>query len=151
MGGVGMNCGFDREIIQKYADNSIDPLEFIFLKEHINYCGECRRELDIVMTLENELDNYFEKAPETGSLDFLITELVDECISGLNKREKLKHVLSKSIKTGNNIMGNSVKFIKYIPGSKLLGKGIKKTVSAAGNLLVSIVEDKVGKIMANLR
>ena len=82
-----MSCGFDREIIQKYADNTIDPLELIFLKEHINYCGECRNELETLMALENELESFFDNEPKAVDMGLMITTLADDCMKGLNKRE----------------------------------------------------------------
>lgn len=146
-----MSCGFDREIIQKYADNTIDPLEFIFLKEHINYCDECRKELDLVMTLENEMYKFFDDDIQERNLDLMITNLVDDCMYGLNKREKLKYALNRSLEIGSGIMDNSLRFVGYIPGSKHVGKGIKKTVSIAGNLLASIARKSVGKLLNNVR
>ena len=146
-----MSCRFDREIIQKYADNTIDPLEFIFLKEHINYCGECRKELDMVMTLENQLAKLFDDDYGVRDLDLLIPKLVDNCMSEVNKREKVKYTINRGIEIGSGIMGNSLRFIGHIPGSKLMGKGIRKTASITGNLVVSIVRKEFGKLITNAR
>lgn len=130
-----MSCGFDREIIQKYADNTIDPLELIFLKEHINYCGECRNELETLMALENELESFFDNEPKTVDMGFMITTLVDDCMKGLNKREKLKYMLDRGVKMGGRIMGNSLNCVKYIPGSRAVSKGTKRALLFAGNLI----------------
>jgi len=151
LGGAEMNCGFDREIIQRYADNTIDPLEFIFLKEHINYCGECRKELDMVMTLENELYKFFDDDSEIRNLDMNITRLVDDCMYELNKREKLKYTLNRSIEFGRKVADNSLKFAKYIPGTKIIGKGAKKAALFTGNLMKSLVKKEVEKLLTNLR
>lgn len=132
-----MSCGFDREIIQKYADNTIDPLEFIFLKEHINYCGECRNELDMFMTLENELYKFFDEDSEVSDMDLNIAGLVDDCMGELNKREKLKYALNRSIKLGKGILDNSARFAGFLPGSKYIGRGVRRTASFAGNLMKS--------------
>ena len=146
-----MSCVFDKEIIQKYADNTIDPLEFIFLKEHINYCGECKKELDLVMTLENELDKFFDDNPKVSDLDLLITQLVDDCMYEVNKREKLKYMINRGIQMGSGIMDNSLRFIEYLPGSRRIGKGFRKTASITGNLLISFIKKKVGKHLVNVR
>lgn len=146
-----MSCRFDREIIQRYADNTIDPLEFIFLKEHINYCGECRKELDLTVTLENEMGKLFDDAYEERNLDLLITELVDDCMYEVNKKEKLKYIINRGIRMGSGIMDNSLRFIKYIPGSKRIGKGVRKTASATRNLLASAAKNKVGKLLVNVK
>ncbi|KUO74933.1 MAG: hypothetical protein APF77_17875 [Clostridia bacterium BRH_c25] len=146
-----MSCGFDREIIQKYADNTIDPLELIFLREHINYCGECRKELNMVMTLENELEKFFDDDSGVRELDLLINKLVDNCMYELNKREKLKYVLNRGMKLGSSIMNNSIKFMKYIPGRRYVAKGVKKTASKTRNLLTAIVKKRVGELLDSVR
>lgn len=146
-----MSCGFDREIIQRYADNNIDPLELIFLKEHINYCGGCRKELELVMALESELDNIFDEDFDLKNLDILVTKIVDDCMSQLNKREKLKYLLGKSMKTGKTVVNDTVRLAGHIPGMRYLGKGVRKTGSIAGNMLISIVKRKVEKLIADLR
>lgn len=130
-----MSCEFDREIIQKYADNTIDPLEFIFLKEHINYCVECRNELEMVMALENELYKFFVDDSEVGDLESMITTLVDDCMRELNKRERLKYMLNSGMQIGSRIMVNSLKFLKFIPGSKAVSKGTRRTASFTGKLI----------------
>ena len=37
-----MSCKFDKDLIQNYVDNTIDPLELIVLKEHIAVCQDCK-------------------------------------------------------------------------------------------------------------
>lgn len=146
-----MSCRFDREIIQKYADNTIDPLEFIFLKEHISYCEECRKELDLVMTLENEMDKFFNDNYELKDLDLSITKLVDNCMYEVNKTEKLKYIINMGIRMGNGIIDNSLRFINYVPGSKRIGKGVRKTASITRNILVVTAKNKIGKLLANVK
>jgi hypothetical protein len=146
-----MSCAFDKGIIQKYADNTIDPLEFIFLKEHINYCEECRKELDMVMTLENALEKFFEGDSEEKDLELFITSLVNDCMCELNKREKLKYTLKKTIEIGSGIMDNSLRFVGYIPGSRGVGKGVMRTASAAGNFITTLTKKEIGRILTNLR
>lgn len=146
-----MSCGFDREIIQKYADNTIDPLEFIFLREHINYCGECRKELDLSMTLENELNKFFDDDSGVKDMDIMITRLVEDCMSGLNKREKLKYALNRARRIGRGIMDNSLKFTEYIPGRKAIGKGAQKTALITGNFVKSIVKKEIKKLIYSFR
>lgn len=146
-----MSCGFDREIIQKYADNTIDPLEFIFLNEHINYCDECRKELELVMALENEMDKFFDDDCDLADLDLLITRLVNDCICEVNKTEKLKYIISRGIRMGSGIIDNSLRFIKYIPGRKHIAKGVRNTASITRNILAAAVKNKIGKFLANVR
>lgn len=146
-----MSCIFDKDIIQKYADNTIDPLEFIFLKEHIKYCGECREETELVMTLENGLEKFFADDQGSGDLDLVINKLVDQCMYEVNKREKLKYLLNRGIKLGSGIMNDSLRFIEYIPGRRSVNKGVKKTASGAGGLLKALLKKETGKLFASIR
>lgn len=145
-----MSCLFDKDIIQKYADNTIDPLEFIFLKEHVSYCEECRKEMDLAMTLENSLEKFFVADPGVSELELMISSLVDDCMYELNKREKLKYILKKGMKTGRNIIDNSLRFFSYIPGSKKMNKGVKKTASGAGGLLKAFLKKEAGKLLESI-
>jgi hypothetical protein len=142
-----MSCCFDKEIIQKYADNTIDSLEFIFLKEHINYCEQCRKELDLVMTLENELYKFYDEEPDTGKLDLLITELVDTCMHEVNNRGRLKALLDGSIRTGSSIAKNTLRFVNYLPGRKRMEKKAKKTASAIGSLMVKGIRKRLTELL----
>lgn len=145
-----MSCCFDKEIIQKYADNTIDPLEFIFLKEHMNYCGECRRELDLVMTLENQLSKFFDDDSEVKELDLLITKLVYDCMDEVEKNKKLKYAINKGMEIGSHIVDNSIRFVEYIPGSKRMSKGVKKTASFTRDMLKTLVKKEVGKLWESI-
>lgn len=141
-----MSCGFDRELIQKYADNSIDPLEFIFLREHMNYCGECRRELDLVMTLERELEKFFDEDVNTEKLDYMIAKLVDDCIDEVERKHRLKYAFASGVRLGSRIMGYSTRFVGFLPGSKKVGKGAAKTASKTGGFLKELVKKKIGRL-----
>ena len=145
-----MSCGFDRTLIQEYVDNTIDPLEFIFLKEHINYCGECKRELDMFMTLENELEKFFDDSPVAKDLDLMVESLVDDCMYELNRREKPWYAMKKSMEMGSRIMKNSIKFMEYIPGGKRVSRRAKKTFSNTGSLMAGLVKKGASKLLHNI-
>ena len=102
----------------------------------------------MVMTLENELYKFFDDDSEIRNPDMNIARLVDDCMYGLNKREKLKYTLTRSIKFGKKVADNSLKFAGYIPGSKIICKGAKRTASYTGNLIKSLVKKEVKKLLA---
>lgn len=145
-----MSCMFDKDIIQKYADNTIDPLEFIFLKEHIGYCEECRRETELAMALESSLESFFSKAPGEGSLDSVIAGVVDDCMYELNRGEKLKFILNKRLVLSGSVFGNSLRFFSLIPGSGRVKKGMKRAVSGAGGYLKSFLKKEAEKLLEEL-
>ena len=142
-----MSCLFDKTIIQKYADNTIEPLEFLFLKEHIGYCEECRRETELTMALENSLEKFFAENAGTVSFETMIVNLVDDCMYEVNRREKLKYVLKKRIEVCGSIIDNSKRFFAFIPGSKRINKGVKKTASGVGGFLAAFLKKKIVKLL----
>lgn len=141
-----MSCKFDKEIIQKYVDNVIDPLEQIFLKEHIKYCEECRNEIELLMTAERELDIFFDNGAECKDLEFIINSVVDDCIKDVEKR----NVFKLTIQTGKKIVSDSVKFVDFLPGSKYVKKGLKAAASKSGSLVSSAVRKQVRKLITNI-
>jgi hypothetical protein len=141
-----MSCKFDKEIIQKYVDNVIDPLEQIFLKEHVKFCEECRNEIELLMTVERELDDFFNNSVECKDLEFIINSVVDDCIKDIEKR----NVLKLTIQSGKKIASNSVKFITFIPGSRYVKKGLKTVAAKSGSLVSSVVRKQVRKLITNI-
>lgn len=140
-----MSCKFDKEIIQKYIDNTIDPLEQVFLKEHTRYCEECRNELDFLMTAENELDKFFGGGIELNELDIVINRIVDDCLEEIEDRSRLR----QSIKMGKSIAANSSRFVDFLPGSKYVKKGVKAAASKSGSLISSMMRKKIKKLMTS--
>jgi hypothetical protein len=146
-----MSCKFDKDIIQRYADNTIDPLELIFLKEHINSCDECKKDIDLAMKLENSLDKFFSEDPGVSDLGLMITQLVDDCMYELSRREKLKYTLNKGMKMGSSIIDNSVRFIKYFPGSKRMNNSVKKSAAGAGGFLKNLMKKEAERLIESFR
>lgn len=139
-----MSCRFDKELIQKYIDNTIDPLEQLFLKEHVKCCAECSRDLELLMTAENELDKFFDSRIESKDLDFMIQTVVDDCIEELESS-----MLKRSIRMSREIASNSSRFVDYLPGIKYAKKGVKKAASKSGDLISAMVKKRIRKLLAN--
>lgn len=142
-----MSCLFDKSIIQKYADNTIEPLEFIFLKEHVGYCEECRKEAELDMALENSLGKFFADDSGKVSLELMIADLVDDCMYEVNRREKLKYVMKKRLEVCGSIIDNSKRFFTFIPGSKRINKRVKRTASGVGASLAALLKKKAIKLL----
>lgn len=41
-----MGCSFDKNILSRFARGKIEPLEKVFMEEHIKKCSECRSYLE---------------------------------------------------------------------------------------------------------
>lgn len=142
-----MSCLFDKDLIQKYADNTIDPLEYVFLKEHIGYCEECRKETEYSMALEGRLESLFSSVPGEGSLGSVIAGLVDDCMYELNWREKFKYAMGKRIAVSKSVLNNSIRFFSILPGGKRVKRGVKRTGSRVGISLLAFLKRRLVKLL----
>ncbi len=137
-----MSCdNIDATLLQDYLEETIDPLEKIFVESHLNICKECRRELTELKLMFwdlNNKSNYEIEYPE--ELNTLGTNLIDNFLN-----EETKIGVKKVVNMQVNNLKMSGKFLEYIPGakqtprvlkkaSKGLAKGLKKGV---GKMLVA--------------
>lgn len=145
-----MSCLFDKTIIQKYADNSIDPLEMVFLKEHMNYCAECRKEAELAKKLENKLEKFFIDDPGMNSHGLRIEDLVEDCMYELNNREKVKYILRRYVRLGKGIRRNTTLFVRYVPCCRRAGNRARKTAKEAGDAFRDALKKKALDLLNEL-
>lgn len=141
-----MGCKFDKEIIHKYIDNTIDPLELIFLKEHIKVCEDCRTELELMSKLDDSLYGYFEgiqpiELPEDFSLSVL-----NKCYE--SKKLTFRQRVKSAIEINQVIISNTTRFAGYIPGTKAAGKAAKLAGRGINKALKSCLSFGVKKLIS---
>lgn len=135
-----MECKFDKSLLQAFIDNSIEPLELIFLTEHIKVCQHCRDDLEAFYSLDQSLKSLFRENVEYGDRLAIITELtVDNIFAQTEEKMKLKDIINDATRMNNIIVENSSRFLEYIPGVPFLRrkarekyKDIKKSFSIIG-------------------
>lgn len=142
-----MDCRFDKDIIQKYVDNTIDPLEFIFLKEHLAYCSECKSELDLLMKIDEGFYGIFDKEFDCKGLEPMVEKIVENCLYELEKKHMLRFALKKAVEVSTNVVENTTKFANYLPGNKLVRKETKKAAAAASRLIKSTLKKEVKRLL----
>ncbi len=118
-----MSCDkIDALLLQDYLEETIDPLEKIFVESHLSICRECRRELTELKLMFwdlNNKSNYELEYPE--ELDNLKTNLIDNFLGEENK-VGVKKVINMQVDT----IKMSSKFLGYMPGAKQTPKVLKK-------------------------
>lgn len=135
-----MSCDkIDASLLQDYLDNTIDPLEKIFVQNHLKICDKCRRELSELKLLLYDLDdknNYIIDYPP--ELETMRDDIID---SFLGKRKSpSKKIMEMQVET----IKTTGKFIEHLPGAKqapkllkLASKGLKKGVKQGVQKLVA--------------
>ena len=117
-----MSCDkIDDILLQDFLEDTMDPLEKIFIESHLKTCKECRRELSELKLMFWELgtkSNYDIEYPK--ELDTMETDLIDKFLGkGKSSSRKIIDVQVNNIKI-------SGKFFKYVPGAKQTPKALKK-------------------------
>jgi hypothetical protein len=133
-----MSCSkVDSSLLQDLLDETIDPLEKIFLENHLNTCKDCRRELSELKLMYWDLGNkanYEIEYPD--ELDAMGELLIDAVIG-----EEARSNTMKIVDMQFNALKMSGKYLEYIPGANYtsqvlkkasngLAKGVKKMLNA---------------------
>jgi len=118
-----MSCDkMDDLLLQDFLEETIDPLEKIFVENHLNICKECRREVSELKLMFWELGNKgnFEiEYPK--ELDTMGTQLIDTFLG-----KKAKSSTRKVVDMQVNTLKMSNKFLNYMPGAKQTPQILKK-------------------------
>ena len=123
-----MKCNFDKTILHEFVDSSIDPLEMIFLSEHIKHCKSCERELNLLYETDKKLKSFYSREIQFPNRLNDIGELVVQNLSNEDNGIKgLKEVIMNSANISHIIMENSSRFIKLIPIASLFKNSIGRT------------------------
>lgn len=132
-----MSCNkIDTTLLQDFIEETIDPLEKIFVESHLKTCKECRRELSELKLMFWELGdkgNYEIEYPK--ELDAMGRNLIDTFLG--KEKSNTRKVINMQV----NTLKMSGNFFKYVPGakqtpqilkkaSKGLAKGLKKMLIA---------------------
>ena len=131
-----MSCDkVDASLLQEYLESTIDPLEKIFVENHLKICNKFRMELSELKLLLYDLDdksNYVIEIP--AELETMRDDIID---SFLGKRKSpSKRIIEMQVET----IKTTGKFIEFLPGakqtpkvlkqaSKGLKKGVKKLIA----------------------
>ena len=122
-----MDCKLDKALLQDLIEGVIDPVERVFVEEHLKNCKECRREMTELKLLFWELDNkvnYEVEIPE--ELDLIRNSLLESVAENAPKSTS-GMVIEQQRK---NIKATGA-FLEYIPGVKESGKLVKEGAKAA--------------------
>ncbi len=119
---MNTNCKFDLDFIQKYAEGDIDPLEKIFVEEHIKVCRSCRKELTEMKLLFWELEDINKNELQ---VPVEIDNIREKVIDLIFEDEPSKYGLKEFLKQQKKVFTDISSFVNFIPGTNK-GKIIAK-------------------------
>ena len=143
-----MDCKFDKELLYSYDDNTIEPLDKIFLEEHIKYCTNCQNDLKLIKivneSINDELFNF--ELPDKLSI---ISELVaDNCISKLeyiNSKMTINDFI-KTYKDISNVITESSNVYKNNPYNNFINNSIDTTFNYIKKPIKHMVKNKINNL-----
>lgn len=143
-----MSCKLDKQLLYSLADNTIEPLERIFVEEHLKYCDECKKELVLSEKLEKELNEFEFEMPIPDKLSNLSQLLADNCINQMENRDvSLKNhnyneemkLLKRTIIAGYTASYNN-------PCNKYIEEKLAKAAGVIGKPVKNYCNEKMSKI-----
>lgn len=122
-----MDCKFDSDLIQMYIDGTIEPLEKVFVEEHLKVCKKCRKELTQFKLLYYELESLEEVEEVPEELEQVRNIVLDNIFEAPNK-----YGIKDFINQQKKALVMATEFVEHVPGKKLVGKSIKATGTILG-------------------
>lgn len=141
-----MSCKFDKDLIQNYVDNTIEPLELIVLKEHIAVCQDCRFELDLMTKLDDSMYAHFNNMPNSDMLDEFSINVLSQCYEE-SKSKGIKAGISKAWQINKMVVNNASRYTSYIPGSKLAANAAKKASKGLNKAVKAYVKTSFKRLV----
>ncbi len=123
-----MECKFNTDLIQMYIDGTIEPLEKIFVEEHLKVCKKCRKDMTQFKLLYFELDNLEEIKEVPDELEN-VRDMVLDNIFDTSHKYGIKDFMEQQKKS----LVLAAEFVDYVPGRKVIEKGLKATGSILGS------------------
>lgn len=122
-----MECRFDKSMLQALIDDSVEPIEIIFILEHLKTCKNCMNELKALYIIDEKLKYFYHKGIKCEDKLSSITELTVDNIFAQEEVKRLKDIIHDSAKFSSLIYSNSSRFLEFAPGVPYLRSQVSKT------------------------
>lgn len=143
-----MSCKLDKQLLYSLTDNTIEPLERIFVEEHLKYCDKCKKELELIKKLEKELDVFEFEMPIPEKLSTLSQLLADNCINQMeNEDANLKsRNYNEEMKLLKRTIAAAYKYPYNNPCNKYIEEKLAKAAGVIGKPVRNYCNKKMSKI-----
>ncbi len=141
MGGVSVDCRFDRGLLQDYLDGAIEPIEKLFVEEHLKVCKKCKKELSELKLLFWDLEDLKKEETEIPpELPEMRKKVLDKLFENNEKSMGVEEFFSLQRK----IASNAGLYLKLMPGAgkgeRLLKESVKKAPAAVARVSAGILK-----------
>ena len=80
-----MCCRIDKELLYALDDNTIEPLEKIFIEEHIKYCTDCQKDLKTIGIINENIKDELINIEFPDKLNIISQLVAENCISQMDE------------------------------------------------------------------
>lgn len=136
-----MECKLDVTLLQDLLEGVIDPIEKLFVDEHLKTCKQCRKELAELKLLFwdlNDKTNYDISLPT--ELNSIKGALLEQ-FAGIPNTKKTTEIIRDVTRNNTKAAGM---FLDYVPGFKasneVVKKGVRTAPSAFGKVSKALVK-----------
>ncbi|KJS81665.1 MAG: hypothetical protein JM58_16455 [Peptococcaceae bacterium BICA1-8] len=119
-------CRLNPEMLQLYIDSELNSLEKFLLEEHLKDCTSCRKELNRLKILDWDFNSMAEKIDIPAQLLSLRISTLDQHIKEAQEEAEPTFGLKEVYELQYNTLKNTVNFIQYLPGNRLLTSSGRK-------------------------
>jgi hypothetical protein len=143
-----MSCKLNKKLLYDYSDKSIDSLEKIFIEEHLKYCEECNKELEMIKLIEINLKKVEKDIHLPEKLSTMSELIVLNCMALEEERNsKLKiHNYFEHIKSMRRTIIESQKLSYNNPYNQFIKSCTKITADAIRRPIKNYYKKKVSAI-----
>ncbi|MBU3200436.1 zf-HC2 domain-containing protein [Clostridium estertheticum] len=143
-----MCCKFDKELLYAFDDKTIQPLEKIFLEEHIKYCTDCQKDLKLINIINQNIKDEFINIKFPDKLSTISQLVTESCISEMEKttiKSKIHNIIKTYSSINKAIKGSSVVY-KHNPYNNFIDNKIETTFNFIKRPIKYIVKNKLAEI-----
>ncbi|WP_425806804.1 zf-HC2 domain-containing protein [Desulfitobacterium sp. Sab5] len=126
-----MDCKLDKDLLQDLLEGVIEPIEKLFVEEHLKSCQECRKELTELKLLFwdlNDKSNYEIELPV--ELDQIKDSLLKQTIGKASES-----TVTALINIQRNNIRTAGKFLDYVPGATASNNLVKESLKATPSVI----------------
>lgn len=124
-----MCCKFDKELLYAFDDKTIEPLEKIFVEEHIKYCTDCQKDLKLITIINGNIKDELINIKFPDKLSIISQLVAENCISEMEDisiRLKIHNIIETYIGI-NKVITKSSGVYKNNPYNNFINNRINAT------------------------
>ena len=143
-----MCCKLDKELLYAFDDKTIEPLEKIFVEEHIKYCTDCQKDLKLINIINEGIKDELINIEFPDKLSIISQLVAENCLSQMdNIGTKLKiHNIIESYKDINKVITQSSGAYKNNPYNNFINNKIDSTFNYIKTPIEHMVKNKLNEM-----